>query len=178
MSLKDDSTHWAAHHRYADISCVMHLSLTEASRKLRMSRKTLYSRWKSATGGRMWPSRQIMKTDKQILTLLHNIPRNNTRSLSPYVGDTSVKTGHLKNYDLIKIRQWISENRKDGDHGHKNSYCVKSEPTNDSQIESADMEYKTVSKRVEEENTICIEYLDRLVQYRRSLIRPVIIRCD
>jgi len=46
--------------------------------KLDMPVSTLSKRWKEAARGRKWPYRTVAKLDKQIMTLLHNIPQGST----------------------------------------------------------------------------------------------------
>lgn len=48
---------------------------SEAAKKLTMPVSTLSKRWKEAVTDRKWPYRKVSKLDKQITTLLHNIPQ-------------------------------------------------------------------------------------------------------
>jgi hypothetical protein len=60
--------------RYVDITEYLSLPQTEAARRLNIPTSTLSKRWKEAVVNRKWPYRTICKLDKEIMTLLHNIP--------------------------------------------------------------------------------------------------------
>lgn len=62
---------------YRDISDLLNLPQIEAARRLGMPMSTLSKRWKEAVRVRKWPYRQVAKLDKEIMTLLHNIPTSN-----------------------------------------------------------------------------------------------------
>ncbi|GAM20155.1 hypothetical protein SAMD00019534_033300 [Acytostelium subglobosum LB1] len=60
--------------RYVDISEYLCMPQSEAAKLLKIPTSTLSKRWKEAALGRKWPHRRIAKLDKEILTILHNIP--------------------------------------------------------------------------------------------------------
>lgn len=60
--------------KYVDITEYLSLPQTEAARRLNIPTSTLSKRWKEAVVNRKWPYRTICKLDKEIMTLLHNIP--------------------------------------------------------------------------------------------------------
>jgi hypothetical protein len=61
---------------HIDITSYLHLPQTEAAKKLGMPTSTLSKRWKEAVvNNRKWPYRAVTKLDKEIMTLLHNIPQ-------------------------------------------------------------------------------------------------------
>lgn len=61
---------------HIDITCYLHLPQTEAAKKLGIPTSTLSKRWKEAVvNNRKWPYRAVSKLDKEIMTLLHNIPQ-------------------------------------------------------------------------------------------------------
>lgn len=51
------------------------LPQSEAAHKLGIPTSTLSKRWKEAVRARKWPYRTVAKLDKEIMTLLHNIPQ-------------------------------------------------------------------------------------------------------
>jgi hypothetical protein len=59
---------------YRDITELLNLPQIEAARRLNIPMSTLSKRWKEAVRVRKWPHRQVAKLDKEIMTLLHNIP--------------------------------------------------------------------------------------------------------
>lgn len=59
---------------YRDITDLLNLPQVEAARRLNLPMSTLSKRWKEAVRIRKWPYRQVAKLDKEIMTLLHNIP--------------------------------------------------------------------------------------------------------
>jgi len=60
---------------YVDITEYLNLPQVEASRRLGIPTSTLSKRWKEAVVNRKWPYRAVAKLDKEIMTLLHNIPQ-------------------------------------------------------------------------------------------------------
>jgi len=60
---------------FVDITEYLNLPQTEAARKLGIPTSTLSKRWKEAVVNRKWPYRTVAKLDKEIMTLLHNIPQ-------------------------------------------------------------------------------------------------------
>jgi len=61
---------------YIDVAPYVTLPQHEAAKKLGIPSSTLSKKWKDATVNRKWPYRALAKIDKEITTLMHNIPRN------------------------------------------------------------------------------------------------------
>lgn len=60
---------------YVDITEYLNLAQSEAAKKLGIPTSTLSKRWKEAVVNRKWPHRTVTKLDKEIMTLLHNVPQ-------------------------------------------------------------------------------------------------------
>jgi len=60
---------------FVDITAYLNLPQTVAAKKLGMPTSTLSKRWREAVRNRKWPYRVVNKLDKEITTLLHNIPQ-------------------------------------------------------------------------------------------------------
>jgi len=60
--------------RYVDITEYLNLPQSTAAKKMGIPASTLSKRWKEAVRNRKWPFRTVSKIDKEISTLLHNIP--------------------------------------------------------------------------------------------------------
>ena len=60
--------------RYVDVTELLTMPQQEAAKRLGIPTSTLSKRWKEAVRGRKWPYRAVSKLDKEILTLMHNIP--------------------------------------------------------------------------------------------------------
>lgn len=60
---------------FVDITEYLNLPQIEAAKKLGIPTSTLSKRWKEASVNRKWPYRTVAKLDKEIMTLLHNIPQ-------------------------------------------------------------------------------------------------------
>jgi len=60
---------------FVDITPYLNLPQTEAAKKLGLPTSTLSKRWREAVRNRKWPFRVVNKLDKEITTLLHNIPQ-------------------------------------------------------------------------------------------------------
>lgn len=62
---------------YRDITELLNMPQSAAAQILGIPMSTLSKRWKEAVRIRKWPYRQVAKLDKEIMTLLHNIPARN-----------------------------------------------------------------------------------------------------
>lgn len=60
---------------YTDITEYLNMPQNEAAKRLNIPTSTLSKRWKEAVVNRKWPYRTVCKIDKEIMTLLHNIPQ-------------------------------------------------------------------------------------------------------
>jgi len=60
--------------QYCDITEYLNMPQSQAAKKLGIPPSTLSKRWKEAARNRKWPWRTTCKIDKEITTLLHNIP--------------------------------------------------------------------------------------------------------
>jgi len=60
---------------FVDITEFLNLPQTDAAKRLGIPTSTLSKRWKEAVVNRKWPYRSVAKLDKEIMTLLHNIPQ-------------------------------------------------------------------------------------------------------
>ena len=60
---------------YIDITDYLNMPQQEAAKKLGIPPSTLSKRWKEAVRKRKWPYRMVCKIDKEIMTLLHNVPQ-------------------------------------------------------------------------------------------------------
>jgi len=70
---------------YIDVTEYLSMPQNEAARRLGIPTSTLSKRWKEASVNRKWPHRIISKLDKEIMTLLHNMPKGETSQLPPSV---------------------------------------------------------------------------------------------
>ena len=69
--------------RYIDITDLLTLPQSQAAHILGVPTSTLSKRWKEAVRGRKWPYRTVTRIDKEIMTLLHNIPQGATSQQLP-----------------------------------------------------------------------------------------------
>lgn len=61
--------------RYVDVTNYLNMSQTDAAKQLKIPASTLSKRWKEAVRNRKWPYRRVQRLDKEITTLLHNVPQ-------------------------------------------------------------------------------------------------------
>eukprot|EP01089_Gocevia_fonbrunei_P004755 TRINITY_DN14810_c0_g1_i1.p1 TRINITY_DN14810_c0_g1~~TRINITY_DN14810_c0_g1_i1.p1 ORF type:complete len:213 (+),score=35.45 TRINITY_DN14810_c0_g1_i1:91-729(+) len=66
---------------YLDITEFLNLPQTEAAKRLGIPPSTLSKRWKEAVNRRKWPWRTVCKIDKEIMTLLHNVPQGESSQM-------------------------------------------------------------------------------------------------
>eukprot|EP01091_Cochliopodium_minus_P002008 TRINITY_DN11928_c0_g1_i1.p1 TRINITY_DN11928_c0_g1~~TRINITY_DN11928_c0_g1_i1.p1 ORF type:complete len:298 (+),score=97.22 TRINITY_DN11928_c0_g1_i1:161-1054(+) len=85
--------------KYVDITEFLSLPQTEAAKKLGLPVSTLSKRWKEAVKERKWPYRKVSKLDKEITTLLYNIPQS-----GPEAGKLGYET-EQKLGRLLRLRQ-------------------------------------------------------------------------
>lgn len=69
--------------KYVEITDYLTLPQNNAAAKLGLPPSTFSKRWREAACGRKWPYRSVAKIDKEILTLLHNIPQGSSSSNLP-----------------------------------------------------------------------------------------------
>uniref|UniRef100_A0A7S4IIK0 RWP-RK domain-containing protein n=1 Tax=Vannella robusta TaxID=1487602 RepID=A0A7S4IIK0_9EUKA len=62
--------------RYSDITEFLNMPQNQAAKRLGIPPSTLSKRWREAAPNRKWPYRTVCKIDKEITTLLHNIPQD------------------------------------------------------------------------------------------------------
>ena len=62
--------------KFIDITEFLCMPQSDAAKKLGLPVSTLSKRWKEAVRERKWPFRKVSKLDKEITTLLHNIPNS------------------------------------------------------------------------------------------------------
>ena len=60
--------------QYSDITKLLNMQQNQAAKQLGIPTSTLSKRWREAAPHRKWPWRTVSKIDKEITTLLHNIP--------------------------------------------------------------------------------------------------------
>jgi len=68
---------------YIDVAPFVTFPQHEAARRLGIPSSTLSKKWKDATVNRKWPYRALAKIDKEITTIMHNIPKNSDGTLDP-----------------------------------------------------------------------------------------------
>lgn len=92
---------------YVDITDYLNMPQSEAAKKLGIPTSTLSKRWKEAVRGRKWPYRMICKLDKEIMTLLHNVPQGaNGTGGPPFPEDienTLTRLIRLRNEELKSV---------------------------------------------------------------------------
>lgn len=69
--------------KYMEITDYLTMPQSTAALKLGFPPSTFSKRWREAACGRKWPYRAVSKIDKEILTLLHNIPQGSNSSNLP-----------------------------------------------------------------------------------------------
>jgi len=60
---------------FVDITEYLNMPQKQAAKKLGIPTSTLSKRWKEACRNRKWPYRNVSKLDREITTLLHNLPQ-------------------------------------------------------------------------------------------------------
>jgi len=63
---------------FVDITEYLNMPQKQAAKKLGIPTSTLSKRWKEACRARKWPYRNVSKLDREITTLLHNLPQGQT----------------------------------------------------------------------------------------------------
>jgi len=90
---------------FIDVTEYLNLPQNEAARKLGVPTSTLSKRWKEAAMNRKWPYRIVCKLDKEIMTLLHNIPQGTENPSLPLEIEQSL--GHLLKRRQAELRPVI-----------------------------------------------------------------------
>jgi len=71
---------------YLDVTPFIRYSQEDAARKLGIPSSTLSKRWRESTMNRKWPFRTLCKLEREIKTLVHNLPRG--APIDPDVANT------------------------------------------------------------------------------------------
>lgn len=79
------------------------MAQSDAAKKLGIPVSTLSKRWKEAVVGRKWPYRTVSRIDKEIMTLLHNIPPGEKVPLRPDVEQTLGKLLRQRQEELRSV---------------------------------------------------------------------------
>jgi hypothetical protein len=75
--------------KYVDITEYLNMPQKLAAKKLGIPVSTLSKRWKEACRTRKWPYRNVSKLDREITTLMHNLPQgSNPQSWPPELEET------------------------------------------------------------------------------------------
>ena len=90
--------------KYVDITEYLTLPQNTAALKVGLPPSTFSKRWREAACGRKWPYRTVAKIDKEILTLIHNIPPNQV-SLPEEMESTLKALAKRRNDELKPV--WI-----------------------------------------------------------------------
>lgn len=88
--------------QYLDITDYLNLPQSQAADKLGIPTSTLSKRWKEAAQGRKWPFRTIAKLDKEITTLMYNIPAD-APQMPPEIEQTLGHLLRLKQQQLTPV---------------------------------------------------------------------------
>jgi len=62
---------------YVDVTPFIRLSQEEAAKRIGIPSSTLSKRWREATMNRKWPYRTLCKIERELKTLVHNLPKGN-----------------------------------------------------------------------------------------------------
>ncbi|KYQ93763.1 hypothetical protein DLAC_05153 [Tieghemostelium lacteum] len=87
---------------YIEITEYLNFPQSDAAKKLGIPTSTLSKRWKEAARGRKWPYRKVSKIDKEIMTLLHNIPAGTPNPDLPPEVDASLVALLKKRQEKLK----------------------------------------------------------------------------
>jgi hypothetical protein len=90
--------------KYIDITEYLPLPQSQAAKKLHVPTSTLSKRWKEAVRTRKWPYRAVCKLDKEIMTILYNIPQSGEAQGDDLPPDVKAKLGRLlrERQDLLR----------------------------------------------------------------------------
>jgi len=81
--------------KYIDITEYLNLPQSQAAKKIHVPTSTLSKRWKEAVRNRKWPYRAVCKLDKEIMTILYNIPQTGEAQSDDLPPDVKAKLGRL-----------------------------------------------------------------------------------
>jgi len=87
---------------YVDITEYLNMPQADAAKKLGIPPSTLSKRWKEAVRKRKWPYRMICKIDKEIMTLLHNVPQGPNAPPLPEEIETALGISLRKRQDELR----------------------------------------------------------------------------
>mmetsp|Transcript_43985 Transcript_43985/g.110871 ORF Transcript_43985/g.110871 Transcript_43985/m.110871 type:complete len:341 (+) Transcript_43985:135-1157(+) len=90
--------------RYVDVTNYLNMSQTDAAKQLKIPASTLSKRWKEAVRNRKWPYRRVQRLDKEITTLLHNVPQGpNAPPLPKHIEEELARLLKLREKEMQQV---------------------------------------------------------------------------